>query len=534
MPPLIIATALTLVTLNSWHVLSEWFLNKPYELFTGIAHYYGDYFLYTSHIAQGASHLSIFTQHLFTNETLRSTWIYWFNTLLGIWTHVGLNVFAIYNVALVGIAFLLLYILWVLVTHIFPSKPTLQIVAFICITTASNFVNVKTGSLIADFWFSPTPALNRLGGVPHQMFQTMLLLVSIMFFAHLLSAYKKLSFRHLLAVPTTYFLIISAFLSSTANPIHMLLVSMSATLACIILYKKSRIHYLPLLFLLIPSLLGALITNREFIHQPVLTAAKLWEDGQNIQVSPLQFFLSLGPIGLLLPFGMKRYIKNLSPIRILIGLYTLLSLGIFFSSVPQMLTTTPVRWIGPASFLLLPILATEGLVAAAQFFHKLSHKKASITFWFTIMLILYILFTVPSLMRQIQARTLSFATDRNIHLINHVPKNIIDGLTTIKLTRLNGVVLTDPELPIDVLVPTFTLHKTFTGHPIHTLYPHNKAGLQHAFFSQKMSTDEMTKFFRDHNIIYIIASPKNASYIEQLPNVLLVTRNETMTVFIVH
>lgn len=513
---------------NSWHVISAWIKPIPNTVFTGIAHYYADYFLYVSLMAQKGW---VFTDHLFTNEALSPTWIYWLYTLLG---KLG-NPFVVYTVSIIVFSATLLWLLWHLVRAIFPDKPVSGLTAFLFVTTASNFAGG------GDFWFSPTPALNRLGGVPHQIVQTILLLLVVVqfsksiqhLFSHQVSSIKYHGQKNIFSLThNTIPLILLSFLAAAANPIQMLLITISTTcffvldaregvsirtvitaLAAKNIWGKSdsdfddgRISarrlqriFITYAVLAVPAFVGAYAVNAEFSHQPILAAAKIWEDSQRISINLFQFLRALGPIGLLLPFGIIRYVKNLSPLRIFIGIYGIVSTVIFLSPIPGLLSTTPVRWISPASFLLFPLLAAEGLKVVAQLLHRISKKTISRTFWFTTILCLYIIATIPSLRNQINARA------NNPYNLAHVPNQVVTELQKIKQMSDDSVVLVDPALPYDVLIPVFTGHKTFTGHPIHTLYPDTKKALRQKYFAGNMTEPEKQQFLMDHHIRWIIS-----------------------------
>lgn len=487
MPTPVALISFLVIFANSFHVISQWLANPPNTVFTGIAHYYADYFLYVSLMAQRGW---ILTDHLFTNESLAPTWIYWLYTLLG---KLG-NPFAVYTVSIIVFSCILLWLLWHLVRKVFPDKPVSALVAFLFVSTASNFA--RSG----DFWFSPTPALNRLGGVPHQVFQTILALLVIVLFHKLVSQTKQTKFQ----IREVCLLAGVSFLGATANPIQMLLIVIAAFGTSMWLMRGGtamRVLATSLAALALPALIGAYVVNAEFSGQPILTAAKVWEDGQQISITIFQFLRALGPIGLLFPFGIMRYVKNLSPLRILIGIYGIVSTVIFLSPIPNLLSTTPVRWISPASFILFPILAVEGLTVLSQLLYRLSKKTISRTFWFTTMICLYITLTIPSIKNQINARS-NAPSD-----LNHVPNQVVSELQNIKQIPDNKVVLVDPALSYDAIVPVFTLHKTFTGHPIHTLYPQEKESLRQKFFSGGMTEAKKRQFLSDHRIGFIITKP---------------------------
>ena len=452
--------SLLLAILNQLHVIIQWFTRPAGTYFTGIAHYFADYFLYTDIMAQGAGG-TLWTAAHFTNEPVARTWIYWFNALLGfLGNRVGFTPFGSYNVSLFFLGFGLCLLWYYLTKLLYPTNRFLRLTAWLMILTASSFA--WNGSLLGQFWFSPAPAFNRLGGVPHQVFQTIVFLLLAISFSR-----KSL------------FMIPLAILASTANPIHM------AIFLCTAARATTRKNLVPFSILVLLGVAGAWVTNRAF-ELPVLAASKAWENAQYVSVSLWQFILSVGPIALLLPFGVKPFLKEKTPLRILLFSFSLLSILLFFSPIPKLLGTTSVRWLSPAGYGVLGILAAEGL-------YKISKSLAPLYFVF---FILYSVFTIPSLVTQIQART-------NSSPLNHVPLTVVDALTALKKSNRGGVVLTDPALPYDVLVPTFTGLPSFTGHPIHTLYPGVKESLRQRFFSGAMTEEEKKQFLSDHNITVI-------------------------------
>jgi len=443
--PLILFTiGIAVIITNSWHVIKAWMMQPPGTYFTGITHYYADYFLYTSFMAQKTW---IITNHLFTNEHLSPTWIYWLYTILGKFG----NPFVVYNISVIVFTALLLFLWWILIRRLLPKQPFIQIMAFVFVVSASNFPG------LGSFWFSPTPALNRFGGVPHQLFQTILILGVI------LLAHQK---KYILASS------VISFLAATANPIQMLLLSIALCFT----------PKLSLVFVLVPALIGALLTNNAFAHDPILVAAKTWENNQHVLVSLWQFILAMGPVVMFLPLGLKKIIKHLSPLQKTVYIYGGLSVLMFFSPIPTLFGTAPVRWLSPASYSALLIIAAIGLPT--------SHRLMC-----SVLISLYIVLSIAAFPSQIEARMHAPQS------LQYIPNSVVDNITH---QKGDGVVLTDPSVPYDVIIPVMTGRKSFTGHPIHTLYPGTKETLRQRYFSGNMTETEKAQFIIDHNITTII------------------------------
>lgn len=511
------------ITANSYHVLEELIANPRGNVFTGIAHYFADYFLYVSHIAQGAHGAWFMTDHLFTNESMSPTWIYWIYTILGKANIIGIHPFAAYNISIILFATFLLILWWKIIRDLFQKQPFTQVIAFLFITTASNFPG------LGDFWFSPTPALNRLGGVPHQFVQTILLLLTVRAF---ISAGNTPKQSPAISGILRYALLcVVSFLAATASPIQMLLMTISTGIFLIIPLRSGNTSYIAAFAAVaLPAFFGAYLTNTEFARQPILAAAKLWENSQPVSVSVWQFILALGPVCLLFPFGIHPYLKKITPLRALLGIFTALSLTAFFSAIPALLGTTPVRWLSPASIGALYLVAALGFMEISRFISQLIplprvHIRA-------LLLLIYIAFTVPSLYTQVLARITPLRSDRSMQTLNHVPAPVIEALTAIKTAPGNGVVVTDPSFPYDVLVPVISGKRSFTGHPVHTLYPQVKEELRRTFFSGFMTQDQARQFIKDHTISYILSSRQATRILERYPFLTLLFQNDTASVYV--
>jgi hypothetical protein len=413
-------------------------------------------------------------------------------------------------------------------------KKTLQgtterVVAFLFVATASNWPTISTWatfgrlSLGNDFWFSPTPALNRLGGVPHQILQTIFLLAVIYIWNIL-----KESWHPRLLAP----LAVAAILATTANPIQMLLLVSTCMVFVIaegINHKRFTQHeIIRSLALCAPALIAAIVTNREFAGNPILTAAKVWEDSQQVRVSLWQLFLAMGPLGPLSLVGLHSlFAKKHSRLYRLLTTYSLVSIAVFLSPVPGLLGTSPVRWLSPAAYAGLAILGSEGLFTMLRLGKSI---RIPTTLSLTVGIMLYALFTIPSLVAQVQARTLPLTNDPVLLTLNHISPEVISGMRHIDPKQKTGVVLTDPAIPYDVIVPIYSGLPSFTGHPIHTLYPGTKELLRQQFFTRRMSDADAKQFLTNHNIAWILTTPERLSTISSYPFLTKTFANATLVI----
>ncbi|MEK9143900.1 MAG: hypothetical protein AAB481_04735 [Patescibacteria group bacterium] len=484
--------AILMSALNQLHVIREWLTNPPDRYFTGIAHYFADFFLYAAQMKQGAGG-SLLYSHRFTNESVPPTWIYWFNNLLGYIGHIfGLSPFATYDISLFLLVTLSILLFYYLLVMLYPTGKIKRIIALVFILTASPlFLFGSPGGL----WFSPSLAFNRIGGVPHQVFQTILFILLAMSFSR----------KSLYIIPL-------AILASSANPIQMLIFVLAASVT-------TRVG-IPLLVLLAVSFPVAWLTNQQF-NSPVIAVSKVWETAQWVNRS-LPFVLSsIGPILLFIPFGIAPFFRKFRPLNIMIFSYAAISFLLFFSPVPAILSTTPIRYLHPASYLLLPILGVEGIFA-------LGKNRIGISLF----ILLYALLTIPSFAGELRGR-LAPSTNPGVLMdteFNHVPRPVAEALTWLGRQPTDPsrpVVLVDSRKRIELLVPAFADKTVFSGHPLHTLYPEVKEKLRRDFFEGSMTEDQQKQFLTNHRIGWIITPKK------QIPFASLVFTNDELTIFTV-
>lgn len=499
--------------INQLEVFIQWIQNDSDHVFTGIAHYYADYFLYVTQMAQGILG-NLFAYHRYTNEILPPIWIYWFNLLLGnIGNLMNFSPFVTYNVSLFILVIALTYAWYYVASLLYPTQKIPRFICMLFVLTSTNLFNIQafvakqTIELMGMSWFSPTLSLNRFGGVPHQIFQTILFLGLVILSAKLLE--KTSSIRPKMVLLFTFMIL----LASSANPIQMLI--FISALVCTYLWiviEKHTVdtkHTMIVSIALVISFLGAYMTNVSF-RDPLLAQAKAWESLQQSHISFLNLLVSVGPMSFFALFGLSVISKKLPMIQKLLFLYGILSLIFFFSPIPGLLGTSNLRFLHPAPYSMWAMLGVEGFMLLTKTTHALLKKKISMVSIQSIFLILYILFTIPSLIKEINDRANPNANPILISNLNHVPKTIVSSLVWLKQQQgKNSIVVTDPSLPYDVVIPVFTGKTSFTGHPLHTLYPEEKESLRSQLFQGKMTESELRSFLFDHRIGYLLMQNSN-------------------------
>jgi hypothetical protein len=583
----VILTSLFFTLANSIHVITQWLSNPPDRLFAGIAHYYADYFLYISQFAQGANGKWIFSEHQFTNEPMRDFWIYWLNMLLGwIGARFGLNPFQSYNISLLIFVFILLLLWYQLSKFFYPNNRFKRLMSWFIVISASSFFDFHTffmtGKIefIEQYWFSPQLSFVRLGGVPHQVFQTIIFLFLIIFVGKLLSnsnfnqqnagdsrrgapwpgfplwVAMGLSRGRTRIIMNIFLLILLSFLGTSANAIQMMLFMIALGLIILILLieqimysiklnklnnnktksfyevvqslpiKQYLFIYIPLTVIAIPTLLLIL---QEFTI-PVSKYAHEWESIIPVNVSVLQFLYFIGPSVFFIPFGIIPLLKSKEPTIRLYFFFGIFSFLFFFSPIPKLTGNPSPRFLHPASYGIIGILAVEGIVFISNIVrtfiqsivstnkhHASNHQTSTFNHLsstvYLLLTIFYLLLTVPALYSQITSRA-----DPNIQnsvmLLttdwNHIPKDTVDALKWLKQPSIENrpVVMMDSKFRMEILVPVLADKISFSGHPIHTLYFAEKEALRDRFFDTSLTKVEIQKVMDDHRIGWIVVSQK--------------------------
>ncbi len=557
--------SLLVAVLNQLHVIIQWVSNKPGEIFTGIPHYFADYFLYVGALAQGAAGRWITAEHLFTNEPMAPTWYYWFYVTIGhIGRLVGLSPFATYNVSLFLLVMLLCLVWYKLVTLLYPETDqgshsrvrgnpeyktlTKRLVTWLMILTTTSFFNQ------GQFWFSPSGVFNRLGGVPYHGFQMILFILLAISVAHELSHGNMLPWlknKTIDRIGLLVGLVILAALAASANPVQMLVFTAAAGVTTA--YRFSRQGFFSWGILAVSAEIGAWATNQEFSRQAVFTAARAWELAQQIPNTLPVLLLSLGPILFCIPFGIRRVFHKKDTLLVLLVVWGLFSFTLFLSPIPRLLGLSPVRFLHPVPYAAtLAILGSEGLMVLTGLLHNIMRRRFSFAVIYAGLLGLYLALTIPAVSAQLIDR---ITPARNPQLLidtiyNHVPAPIAQALSWLKThtpdvrsyatpgvdqARTCGictqVVLTDPAIPVEVLVPVFTGKISFSGHPIHTLYPEVKEALRQEFFGGSMTQDQARRFLSDHRIGYIVTKTPASAIMDRYPFLMKVYQNDSVTIF---
>jgi len=336
-------------------------------------------------------------------------------------------------------------------------------------------------------------------------------------------------------------LMILSFLATYAHPLQMalLLVSVGA-FEMLTMWREKYIdikRLIPVVACGLVSLPVSILINHEFTT-PIYTIAKQWEI---LQYSPTSFSFwvsAIGPIIILVPFGIWPFIKKMDPLRTIYLIYGVFCFALYNSPIPKIMEIVPQRFLHPASYALLPILAVSGFFTILHALSKIGKRQKIFRLltpgFFIITTVFYLTYTIPANIAQIKLRI----NDPNLTLsafLNHTPIDVIKGLKTIKTMKPNtkiNVIMPEESLGIDLLIPLYTGYASFLGQSIHTLYPDVKNALRKQFFSETMTEKEALQFLTNHSIGVIITATTSSL----AKNYLFLTKtfsNNSLTIYTV-
>ena len=385
--------------LNMLPVLLSAFSVPQNSIFIGIPHWYEDYFFYLSLIKQGMMG-QWQAVNWFTTEILPHYPGYWCYLLLGrIGAITHIEPWIMYNVTLFLSSVLYLSLMYCFIRHMFPKQPILRVIGYIFAISATAFFSISYEHQIMTitpylFYFTPTLALNRLGGSIHPLWTNILALTYIYVSYPLLDGLLKktllqFSKKRLLLVMVIHIVLFSLNPAAAA----MVLVSFGITGFLLLLNKKHWSRFYPLMGIII--LLS--VISIPFLFQ--YTDASKHPFYQNILLSYSKtfprvtlglFFPATGAISIFAIMGFFPWIRKKTTLSVFGAVFVLFPILLYLSPIPGVCNLPYERILQPASYIFLGPIAALGLITTATYLHTVTHIKKIlfIIFFFIFFLLL--------------------------------------------------------------------------------------------------------------------------------------------------
>lgn len=512
-----------------FHVLLGYARSSPGLVYMWTGHYYLDYFQYVQSFAQGMQGKWLLDNPLTTENTSTTFIGMWQNLLFG-------KLGYLFHLSPIGAywwtVFLLLilfgFLIFKLIQQLLKKDPFgKQLAAYSLILFAAPFyeiIRIK-GKIVLQyfsFWSDKSVLWKRFESIPYHLTANILTIFILLWFARITDKLNFLSLRNLV-LETIGISGLIVFLL-TFSPATALLLIVTLGLFNLInlikqLFLKNKINASNLLIfscIFLGLVLPAAFLIRNSITDSYYKIAFDFEKNWQIKTDFRLFFLTHGPLFLLSFPGLRKYLKEFTPIRAIFLLFILISYIFFFSPIPGLLNTTNTRFLSPLSYTLFGVLAVIWI------------KKAKNLLLSCILLLLFFL---PVNIKAFQ----DLVNDKNIFSpISYLPKTIIDGFKFLGKEREKGNVLLPPSQFLGCVLPIYADRKVYVARHNITINYLDKNIRTGNFYLGVMTEREAADFLRKNDLKFVILTSIEGYDVKQLfkyPFLKEIYRNKDIIIF---
>lgn len=504
----IVNVALFVSFLSILKVIVGFIKTPPGFTYLAVGHFYLDYFEYLQQTAQGMmGHWTVLNQFATDDPT---------KTILGWGQYLILgkiaNLFHLSAVAgyWFGVFFLVFFLslsIYFIIKRLLPNHSFFyQLSAWFFCLFATPFFHIVNEAGINkiipyDFWYAPASFFHRFGGIPHHLSTSFLTVLIMLISADIFNRLKMETFLKIIweIIIVTGLLV----LLLTFGPLQVVnLISSIFLLAFILIFNKVPIKKLAyfLLFILIIIFPVAWLIKISHDGSGLFQRAIAWETSQEYHPELSLIFLNIGPILIFAFLGLRRYLKEITNIKLLLLFYAVFSYFYFFSPLARYFGTFNVRFLSPLTYVLFGTLAVLGIEEIAGWFGKA--KKIIATF-LIILLSGYFIWQT----------TIVYIFLGPVNQTSYLPNQIYSGLKFLGRQPEKKAVLT--SVYFGPIVPVFADKNVYIGRMIFTPDLEKKIAIADQFYRGEMSSDEAKKFVNNNQIgfvfltFYDIYQPQN-------------------------
>lgn len=435
--------------------------------FLGTIHHPIDYLTYLSQFAQGKTNW-IRVYDLYSGDFKTPTLVGWVNVLLGkLFSLVSINHFFAYQIAVMAFAALFLFLSYRLIQSIFPKDHTASRIALTLFLISNSFPG-STDSM----WFNYFNPVTRLGGVPHQI------LTSVLLVAVFLLAGKRNILRNI-------GLALCGFVVASLQPIQW------ALLVAVLFLTGA---FIPGLIIALSGFPMTMYLKLLFQNPPFSQMAS-WEALQQVRVTPMSFFGASGPIFLLGLLGLPLFLRRTHALGRMIVLYALVSYALFFSPLPSKFSLQNIRFLSPLVVVFFSCFAASFIVTVSKQLKNWKFISWSIVAF------------LAALLMPLQIRQMWERFDLPVHnAYLYLPKEAVNAMVASQtFSSYEDTFLV--VWPFNVSFPAVSVRRSFNGHPLATIEAARKDQENYDFFSGAMTPEARKKFLIREDIAFVISYP---------------------------
>ncbi len=458
--------------------------------YLAVGHYWSDYFEYVQQVMQGMRGHWLVNNPFTANDPTR-TFLGWepylligkFGSLFH-WSPYFTYWFTVFFLTL--IVCLLTY---KLVTLLLPKESFLaQLGAWLLGLLATQFVNTRL--VPYDYWYFPLSLFHRLGSAPHHLLSTIFIILIIILLAKLFSDFHKFNLTKITCLTLSILFIMISLLSFA--PFYVIsIMSGTLTLGFIDLIKKVELKLVYFLGLLVGIILPTALFFKYLHTGPLFQSTIAWETAQQSYPSLWELILYTGPVLIFIPFGIKSYFQEKTPLKILFFLFTLFSYLYFYTPLSLYLGSHNHRFLSPVSYTLFGVLAFLGMKAVTNRLPKNKIFPAG-----TVIIFLGYFVVITAILYQ--------TTFSTVDQLSYLPKDLITGIKTLDSFPDKKAVLTSPALSLGVIVPVIADRNVYLGRLIFTPDFAKRTALSDQFYLGQLSDQQARNLMQENNIGYVI------------------------------
>ncbi len=476
----VFAVAVIVSTLNIIHVIVGAAAAPPGTHYLGIGHYYLDYLEYLSQIARGMG-----------GEWMGKYFHYWPYIIIGKFAWLfRLSAPVAYWSAIFLLTAVFVYLMYLVIKKMLADEPL-----YVRLTALLIAVFASPLGPADDFWYGPSNFFRRFGGVPYHLLAVVMALAVILLVARIFQQIERQSPGQVAKSAAIVGAII--ILIMTFSPISTITLLLTIGLATAVYGIKTIItKKLPsqlVVFSIVMSLLvlpAAIIIKRSYYFPNFGNMEVAW-----MQRPPWWFIVSnIGAVFFLFPFGLKRFLMKISPLKLLIIFYVLSSYALFFSDMARYLQTHNLRFFTGINYILFGALAASGIKAINNFLSK----KQFIFIILTVILLVLFGRVNWSFYQALRETMQSYAP------VNYLPQGVVDGYRYLDSRPDKKTVLAEPEYLVGTILPAFSGKPVYVNNitPIEIFI--KKAAIVDRFYRGEMDRAEAEAFLRNNNIGYVV------------------------------
>ncbi len=453
----IIAITVTLVSIA--HVLLAASKTPPGKQFLWTGHYYLDYFEYVSSIAAGARGDWLVKNYYATDDPSQNFYSKWQYLLLGkIGRVIHLGPIAMYWVAVVTYCLVLALLIFKTIQKILPKETFLkQLCAYLLSLFATPFYYknpVDNYLTLIRFWNDKGTLLSRFPAIPYHLSASILTLLCLLWLGDIFTDLPKVSIPSIIGKSIKVSVVLLFLLTFAPSSVVLILGSFFLTwlyMFLVLVRKKQKLVLLRLFVL--AGTISVLVLPLAFYFKTHIIGEyfryiSLLEVGWQVRLQMKGFILATGPLLLLSLLGILPFLRKLTPLRLLILSFVVVSYTIFFfPAIAIALGTTNTRFLSPVSYLLFGALTV------------LPIKRQKLLLIISAILLLY--FTAGNL----EAYRMAIHDQNITSPISYLPKGLLVGLTKLNDFPDSRAVLTTPSLFLGAILPIFAHRNVYLARP---------------------------------------------------------------------